>query len=38
MGAHVLNLNKGLGFAPKPANINVSRYTDSKLGLVPASR
>ena len=38
MGAHVLKLNKGLLFAPKPANINISRYTAPKLAIVPASR
>ena len=38
MGAHVLKLNKGLPFAPKPANIKVPRYTAPKLALVPASR
>ena len=38
MGVHVLKLKKGLLFAPKPANINVSMYTAPKLALVPASR
>ena len=37
MGAHFINLNKLL-FAPKLANINVSRYTAPKLALSPASR
>ena len=38
MGVHVLKLNKGLLFAPKLANINVSRYTAPKLAIVQASR
>ena len=38
MGAHVLKLNKGLLFARKPVNINVSRSAAAKLALVPASR
>ena len=37
MGAHVLKLNKRLAFAPKPANIDVSRSTAQKLALMPAS-
>ena len=38
MEANVLMLNKGLHFALKRANINVSRSTPPKLALVPASR
>ena len=38
MGAHGLKLNKGLLFAQKLANINVSRSDAPKLALVPASR
>ena len=38
MGAHVRKHNKGLLFALKPANINVSRYTAPKQALVQASR
>ena len=38
MGAHVLKLNKGLLFARKPVNNNVSRSAAPKLALVPASR
>ena len=37
-GAHVLKLNKGLLFARKPVNLNVSRSAVPKLALVPASR
>ena len=38
MWAHILKLNKGLLFAQKRANINVSRSTAPKLALAPASR
>ena len=38
MGAHGLKLNKGLLFARKLANINVSRSAAPKLVVVPASR
>ena len=37
-GGHVLKLNKGLLFAQKRENINVSRSTALKLDLVPARR
>ena len=37
-GAHVFKLNKGLLFAQKRANIDVSRSTVPKLDLVPARR
>ena len=37
METHVLKLNKGLIFAQKRANINVSRSAVPKLALVPAS-
>ena len=38
MGHDVLKLNKGIIFARKPMNINVSRPTALKLALLPASR
>ena len=38
MGTHVLKLNKGLIFAQKRANINVSMSAAPKLALVPAGR
>ena len=37
-GAHGLKVNKGLLFAEKLANINVSRSAATKLALVHASR
>ena len=37
MGAHVLKLKKGLLFAQKHVNINVTRCAELKLALVPAS-
>ena len=33
MGAHILKLNKGIPFARKPVNINVSRSAGPKLIL-----
>ena len=38
MGGPCPQLNKGLLFAPKRANINVSMSTAPKLAFVPASR
>ena len=38
MGSLILKLNKGLIFAQKLTNINVSRSADPNLALVPASR
>ena len=38
MGAYVPRLNKGLLFARKLVNINVSRYTAQKLAIVPECR
>ena len=37
VGAHVLKLNRGLLFARKLVNINVSMSADQKLALVSAS-
>ena len=37
-GAHVLKLNRGLLFAQRSANINISRSAAPKLALMPASR
>ena len=38
MGANGLKLNKGLLFARKPVNLNVSRSASPKLALLSASR
>ena len=38
MRVHVLKLNKGLRFARKQVNINVSKSAAPELALVPASR
>ena len=37
MGPHVFKHNKGLRFARKPVNIDVSRSAAPKVALVPAS-